>query len=84
MQIRRKIMNEMKGQPRLQKALAFAIFLKFKLGRSSLMRNYSTNKIHTLTGISATTINKYLPVLIEHVITIIKITRFYFFVMMLF
>jgi len=66
MQIRRKIMNELKGQPRLQKALAFAIFLKFKLGRSSMMRNYSINKIHTLTGISATTINKYLPVLIEN------------------
>lgn len=65
MQIRRKIMNETKGQPRLQKALAFAIFLKFKLGRSSMMRNYSTNKIHTLTRISATTINKYLPILIE-------------------
>lgn len=56
----------MKGQPKLQKALAFAIFLKFKLGRSSMMRNYSINKIHTLTGISATTINKYLPVLIEN------------------
>ena len=56
----------MKGQPKRQKTLAFAIFLKFKLGRSSLMRNYSINKIHTLTGISATTINKYLPVLIEN------------------
>lgn len=65
MQIRRKIINETKGQPRLQKALAFAIFLKFKLGRSSMMRNYSVNKIHTLTKISATTINKYLPILIE-------------------
>jgi hypothetical protein len=59
-------MNEMKGRPMLQKALAFAVFLKFKLGRSSMMRNYSINKIHTLTGISATTINKYMPVLIEN------------------
>lgn len=55
----------MKGQPRLQKALAFAIFLKFKLGRSSMMRDYSINKIHTITRISATTINKYMPILIE-------------------
>ena len=59
-------MNEMKGQPRLQKALAFAVFLKFKLGRSSMMRDYSTNKIHTITKVSATTINKYMPILIEN------------------
>ena len=56
----------MKGQPSLQKALAFAIFLKFKLGRSSMMRNYSINKIHNLTRISSTTINKYLPILIQN------------------
>ena len=31
-----------------------------------MMRNYSVNKIHALTGISATTIKKYLPVLIEN------------------
>lgn len=58
-------MNDCKGQPRLQKALAFAVYLKFCLGRSSTMRNYSINKIHTLTKISATTINKYLPILVE-------------------
>lgn len=56
----------MKGKPMLQKALAFAVFLKFKLGRSSLMRNYSINKIHTLTRISPTTINKYMPILKEN------------------
>lgn len=66
MQIRRKIMNKTKGQPRLQKALAFAIYLKFKLGRSSMMRNYTINKIHSITRISSTTINKYLPILIEN------------------
>lgn len=59
-------MNECKGQPRLQKAVAFALYLKFKLGRSSMMRDYSINKIHKLTKISATTINKYLPILIEN------------------
>lgn len=56
-------MTECKGQPRLQKAVAFAVFLKHKLGQSSMMRNYSVNKIHTLTKISATTIKKYLPIL---------------------
>lgn len=66
MQIRRKIINECKGQPRFQKALAFAILLKYRLGRSSMMRNYSINKIHNLTKISATTINKYLPILVKN------------------
>lgn len=59
-------MNECKGQPRLQKAVAMALYLKFKLGRSSMMRNYSINKIHNLTKISATTIKKYLPILKEN------------------
>ena len=59
-------MNECKGQPKLQKALAIAILLKQRLGRSSMMRDYSINKIHTLTKISATTINKYMPILIEN------------------
>ena len=58
-------MNECKGNPRMQKAVAFAVFLKFKLGRSSMMRDYSVNKIRTATGISATTIKKYLPILIQ-------------------
>lgn len=66
MQVRRKTINECKGQPRLQKALAFALLLKFRLGRSSMMRNYSINKIHTLTKISATTIEKYLPILVKN------------------
>lgn len=65
MQVKRKTINECKGQPRLQKALAFALLLKFRLGRSSMMRDYSINKIHTLTKVSATTIRKYLPIIIE-------------------
>jgi len=59
-------MNECKGNPRLQKAVAMAVYIKFKLGRSSLMKDYSINKIHDLTGISATTIKKYMPILVEH------------------
>lgn len=58
-------MRECKGLPKLQKTLAFAIFVKLKLGRSSLMQNYTINRLHTLTGISATTIKKYLPIAIR-------------------
>lgn len=63
MYLRRNTFNECKGNPRLQKALAFAIQLKHLLGRTSTMHNYTINKIHRLTGLSATTIKKYLPVL---------------------
>lgn len=65
MQLKRKIVNECKGQPTLQKALAIALYMKYKLGRSSMMRDYTINKLHKLTHISPTTINKYLPILIK-------------------
>lgn len=63
MQVRRKYINQTKGQPRLQKALALALYLKWKFGRSSCLHNYTINKIHTMTGVSATTLNKYMPIL---------------------
>ena len=66
MQVRRRIINECKGQPKLQKALAIALLMKQRFGRSSILKNYTINKIHKMTGISATTLNKYLPVLIEY------------------
>lgn len=59
-------MNECKGNPQLQKAVAIAICIKKHLDRSSMMRNYTINKLHTLTKISATTLNKYMPMLIEN------------------
>lgn len=58
-------MNECKGNPQLQKAVAIAIYMKFKLGRSSMMRNYTINKLHNATNISAATIKKYLPILVN-------------------
>jgi len=64
MRLRRRIMNECKGNPRLQKAVAMALFIKSKIGRGSTIRNYSVNKLHGITGISATTIKKYMPVII--------------------
>ena len=65
MNIRRKTLNEVKGQPKLQKALAFALLLKHNVGRDSTIKDFSINKLRKITGLSATTINKYLPILEE-------------------
>lgn len=65
MQVKRTIISKCKGQPMLQKALAFALFLKSKLDRSCSIPNYTINKIHEITGIPATTIKKYLPTLAQ-------------------
>ena len=66
MKVRRRILNEIKGLPMQQKALAFAIYLKFKVGRDSIVKDFSINKIRKITGLSATTINKYLPILLRN------------------
>jgi len=66
MKVRRLILNGIKGQPMQQKALALAIYLKFKVGRDSIIKNFTINKIRNITGLSATTINKYLPILLEN------------------
>lgn len=63
MRLKRKIFHECIGNPRIQKAVSIAILLKIHLGRISTMHNWTVNKIHNLTGISATTIKKYLPVM---------------------
>ena len=63
MQVRRKIINQCKGTPRLQKALAMALYLKWHLGRSSCLQNYTINKLRTITGVSATTLKKYIRIL---------------------
>lgn len=63
MYVRRKTINEVKGNQRLQKALALALYIKSKVGRNSTIHNYSTNKIRKLTGLSASTINKYIPIM---------------------
>ncbi len=56
-------MNRCKQDQMLQKALAFALFLKSRLGRDCTLRNYTTNQIHVLTNIQASTIKKYLRIL---------------------
>lgn len=66
MYLRRKIVNQLKGDPLLQKAVAIAILIKRKLGRTATMGDFTINKLYELTKISPTTLNKYLPVLINH------------------
>lgn len=56
-------MTQCKGNTRLQKVVAMALYIKFILGRSSMMQNFTINKLHEKTGISATTLKKYLPIL---------------------
>jgi hypothetical protein len=63
MKLRRKFIQEAKGDPVTQKALAVAICIKACIGRSSTLRDYSTNKLHRLTGISAKTLTRYIPIL---------------------
>ena len=63
MELKRSILKECKGKPQLQKAVAVALCIKKKLGRSSIMRDYSINKLHDLTGMSASTIKKFMPIL---------------------
>lgn len=63
MQTRRKFFHKCAGDPKRQKALAIAIMLKVRLGRTSTLRNYTVNKIHQLTGLSPATIKKYIPLM---------------------
>lgn len=62
MNIRRKTFNEITGQPRLQKALAFVILLKRNVKRDSTIKNFTINKLRKISGLSATTIKKYIPI----------------------
>lgn len=61
MNIKYSRMNQVKGSLTMQKALALAIYLKYKVGKNSTIRNYNPNKIQTLTGVSSNTFRKYLP-----------------------
>ena len=65
MKLRRRIINETKGDPRKQKAVALAICIKRSCGRNSTVKDYNPNKIQKLTGISPNTFTKYLPTMVE-------------------
>lgn len=66
MYIRRKIMNECKGNPRLQKAVAIVLYMKQTLSRDGMIKDFSYNKIYELIGIAPTTLRKYLPIMEQH------------------
>lgn len=63
MKLRRRTLGEVKGKPKLQKALAIAILVKSRLDRTQTIRNYTIKKITELTGISSATIRKYMPIM---------------------
>lgn len=63
MQLRRKTINDIKGKPQQQKAVAIALFIKAKVGRDSTIHNYTINKIRKITGMSAATIRKFMPIM---------------------
>ena len=44
MNIKYSRMNQVKGSLTMQKALALAIYLKYKVGKNSTIRNYNPNK----------------------------------------
>lgn len=50
---------------RKQRALAFAMMLKQRLGDKSFIKNYSINKLRKFIGCSPTTAKKYVAILIE-------------------
>lgn len=58
-------MNTIKGDTRKQKAVAIALYLKEKLGRSSTIINYTPYKVQKLTKIHTRTFVKYLPLMKE-------------------
>lgn len=69
MEVRKSILGELKSNPRAQKAFAIVLCVRTKLLESSsvlTIHNYSINKLHNLIGISATTLKKYMPIIIEH------------------
>lgn len=65
MKIRRRYFSEVKGSPQLQKAVSLALYLKSRLGRSSMITNYTPNKVRTMTGVCQKTFLRYLPLMIE-------------------
>lgn len=63
MKLRRRTLNEIKGQPKLQKALAIALLVKSRLDRKQTIRDYNITKISDIAKVSPTTIKKYMPIL---------------------
>lgn len=66
MYLKRHHFTDVTGAPTLQKALALALLIKHRIGRCGLMKRCTTNKLHDLTGVSAVTIEKYMPYILHH------------------
>lgn len=70
--IRRILLADIAKSKRMQKAVAFAICLKKITNDSSVIRSYTPNKVHKLTGMHPNTVKKYLGVLMEMELAEIK------------
>lgn len=66
MYVRKKTLYDCRCDQRRQKAVAIALYIKQCLGRDSTLKDFTFNKLHKLTGISPTTLRKYMPILIDN------------------
>lgn len=62
MEIRRKILNDMYCHSELRKAIAFSLFIKTRV-KSSAVQRWSINKLHEITGVSASAVRKRIDTL---------------------
>lgn len=65
LRLRFKIMDRLTGDKNAQKALSLAFALKKAAGDSSMITNCTPNKARSLTGCSAKTFVKYLPLMLQ-------------------
>jgi hypothetical protein len=63
-EIRRKILHQMYRNPNIRKAIAFSLFVKSQVV-SSTVQEWTINKMHTITGVSALAIRDRLRTLRE-------------------
>lgn len=63
-EIRRRILHQMYCNPKIRKAIAFSLFVKTQVS-SSTVHNWTINKLHEITGVSAIAIRDRLKVLRE-------------------
>lgn len=61
MQIRKTLLVETMADKRSQKALAIIMLLKYRLGKTSVIKSASVRKIAEIAGVSPNTVKKYMP-----------------------
>lgn len=62
MEIRRRILNQMYRNTELRKAVAFSLFIKTRV-KSSAVQKWSVNKLHEISGVSASAVRKRIDTL---------------------